>query len=142
MNWGTKIVIGMGSFMLFIVGMVFYMLSMKDRDTLVEDDYYEQGIRYDETYNAEQNVFQDRVEPKVTVSDQQIIVQLKTEADFELKLMRPSSSKQDLSYNTKTIEPNHLILIDTHKMAKGLWIMTLKWTANHKKYLYKTNITL
>ena len=142
MNWGTKIIIGMGSFMLFIIGMVFYMFSLKDKDTLVEDDYYEKGINYDQTYNAEQNVIKEQLSPEIRVSQKQIIIQLKSKVDFELRLMRPSSAAEDIKWKGSTIEPDHLILINRGNMRKGLWVLTLQWKDNHKEYLYKTNITL
>ncbi|SES12826.1 FixH family protein [Pedobacter rhizosphaerae] len=142
MNWGTKIIIGMSSFMLFIVGMVFYMFTLKDRDTLVEDDYYEKGMNYNETYNATQNVIKEQLSPQIKVGQKQIVIQLKNKIDFELQLMRPSSAAEDVKMKGKTIEPNHLILIDRGNMRKGLWVLTLCWTNNQQEYLYKTNITL
>ncbi|WP_428430152.1 FixH family protein [Pedobacter sp.] len=142
MNWGSKIMIGMGSFMLFIIGMVFYMFTMKDKDTLVEDDYYEQGINYDKTYRAEQHVIKEKLQPQITINEKQIIIQLKHKIDFELRLMRPSSAAQDIRIKRQTIEPHHIIIVDSQKMGKGLWLLTLKWKQNDQDYLYKTSITL
>ena len=46
MNWGLKIVIGLATFIVFIVSMGIYMVS-KDTDSLVDNDYYEKSLSYD-----------------------------------------------------------------------------------------------
>lgn len=47
MNWGTKIVIVLASFMVLIVSFGVYMVS-SDTDSLVAEDYYERGLNYDQ----------------------------------------------------------------------------------------------
>jgi len=47
MNWGTKIVIALASFMALIVSFGVYMVS-SDTDSLVAEDYYERGLNYDQ----------------------------------------------------------------------------------------------
>ena len=56
MNWGTKIFLTLAVFMLCIVGAGIYMVS-HDSDSLEEDDYYEQGLNYDQAYEKKQNQF-------------------------------------------------------------------------------------
>lgn len=46
MNWGTKIVIALASFMVLIVSFGVYMVNT-DTDSLVHEDYYERGLNYD-----------------------------------------------------------------------------------------------
>jgi len=46
MNWGTKLVIGMLSFMSFIVVLAVLMFN-SNADPLVDEDYYEKGLNYD-----------------------------------------------------------------------------------------------
>ena len=142
MNWGTKLALGMGAFILFISGMVFYMFSVHDQDPLVEENYYEKGINYDVEYNALQNVIKDKAQPKISVTSSQIIIELKAEASYKAVLMRPSSSADDVKLNGKTTGDNHLILVDKSKLAKGMWFLNLQWQSQGKDYLYKNNITL
>lgn len=142
MNWGTKIVLGMVAFMLFIIAMVVYMFSVHGNDALVDEDYYEKGINYNQEYDAKQNVITDNAQPKVTVSHTQIIIQLKDSANYELRLLRPSTIKDDLDRKGNTATDSNLILIDSKKLANGLWFLELKWKSNNKDYLFKKNITL
>jgi hypothetical protein len=142
MNWGTKLVIGIAMFMTFIVGMVVYMFKVHGNDGLVEDDYYEKGINYDAEYEAKKNVLDDDATPEVKISDSQIIIQLKDAADYQLLMMRPSSSKKDIHSSGKTIGTANLIVFNAQQMDKGLWSLKLAWQVKGKKYRYQKDIML
>lgn len=142
MNWGTKIVLGMSGFILFIVAMVIYMFHVHGNDALVDDDYYEKGINYNQEYSAKQNVIAENAQPLITINKYQVIIELKDSASFDLKLMRPSTVKDDIKLKGNTIGSSNLILVDTKKMHSGLWFLELKWNRNNKNYLYSKNITL
>ena len=142
MNWGTKIVLGMIAFMLFITAMVIYMFSVHGNDALVDEDYYEKGINYNQEYNASKNVITDHAEPKITLTESQIIIQLKDSATFEWKLMRPSTVKDDIKDKGFTVSDSHLILINAKNMHTGLWFLELKWKSNGKEYQFKKSIIL
>ena len=79
MNWGTKIVLGMAVFMLFIIGMVVYMFKIHGNDALVEEDYYEKGLNYNQEYKAKENTLNDGAEPDIKITDSQIIIQLQAD---------------------------------------------------------------
>lgn len=140
MNWGTKIVLGMVAFMLFILSMVFYMFKVND-DSLVEENYYEKGIAYDKEYNAKKNVLTDEATPVVEITSDKLLIKLKDNSTYQLKLMRPSSSKLDVEYMGQT-DDNHSISINIEKLEKGLWTLHLEWQSNHKEYLFIKDIML
>lgn len=142
MNWGTKIVLGMIAFMMFIVGMVVYMFYVHGRDALIEENYYEKGINYNAEYNAKQNVLNDDAKPKITITKTQIIIQVKDSAKYDLVLMRPANSNDDVKLKGQTTGTANLILVDKTKMPKGMWFLNLQWQASGKDYLFKNNITL
>lgn len=142
MNWGTKIVLGMVGFMLFIIGMVIYMFHVHGRDALIEENYYEKGIDYNTEYNAKQNVVDDNAKPKIMNTRTQLIIQLKSPASYQLLLMRASDSKDDLKLIGKTTGNGNIILIDKTKIAKGMWFINLSWHSDNKEYLYKNNLSL
>lgn len=142
MNWGTKIVLGMAAFMLFIISMVVYMFKTHGNDALVEDDYYEKGINYDKEYDAKSNTINDDAVPIIKLSKSQLILQLKEAADYQLTLMRPSEAKKDVSSKGKTIGDSNLIIIDATQLDKGLWSLKLEWRSNGKDYLFVKEITI
>jgi nitrogen fixation protein FixH len=142
MNWGTKLIAGMVIFMLFIISMVVYMFRVHGNDALVEEDYYEKGINYNQEYNAKRNVLTDNAQPEVVINKHQIIISLKDSASYELKMLRPATKKDDIELNGTTVNNANLILIDREKMPTGLWLLDLKWTSNGKEYQFTKNITL
>lgn len=142
MNWGTKIVMGMIAFMMFIVCMVVYMFHVHGRDALIEENYYEKGINYNAEYNAKVNVIDDNAKPKITITKTQIIIEIKDSATYQLVLMRPVNSADDVKLNGNTSGTAHLILVDKTKMPKGMWFLNLQWRSSGKDYLFKNNITL
>ncbi len=142
MNWGTKIILGMIAFMLFIIGMVVYMFKVHGNDSLVDDDYYEKGIHYDQEYKATQQALAEGMEPEVKITPAQLIIKLKDSAIYELRLLRASSAKDDILEKGQSLGENHLIIIDRHRMDRGLWQMELKWKSHQKEYFYKKSLTL
>lgn len=60
MNWGTKLIIGMASFMAFIIVLGTLMITSKS-DPLVDEDYYEKGLNYDTEIKRLEKVKQDSV---------------------------------------------------------------------------------
>ncbi|MDQ0640996.1 hypothetical protein QF042_004561 [Pedobacter sp. W3I1] len=142
MNWGTKIVLGMLTFMMFIVGMVIYMFHVHGRDALIEENYYEKGINYNAEYDAKVNVINDNARPKITITKTQIIIEIKDSASYDLILMRPGNSDDDVKLKGNTSGTANLILVDKTKMAKGMWFLNLQWRSSGKDYLFKNNITL
>jgi len=142
MNWGTKIILGMITFMLFIIAMVIYMFHVHGRDALIEENYYEKGIDFNTEYNAKQNVVNDNAKPKITNTPNQLIIQLKDSAQYQIVLMRASNSNDDFKLNGKTTGDSNIILIDKTKISKGMWFINLFWRSSNKDYLYKNNITL
>ncbi|RZK19254.1 MAG: hypothetical protein EOO86_08120 [Pedobacter sp.] len=142
MNWGTKIVLGMVTFMLFIIVMVSYMFYVHGRDALIEDDYYEQGINYNDEFNATQHTLNANAEPKIDVSDQQIVIKLKDSASYKLNLKRASNNTDDKKYDGLTVGSSNLILINRNNIPKGLWFLKLEWKVNGKDFMFKRNITL
>lgn len=142
MNWGTKIVLGMVAFMLFIIAMVVYMFSVHGNDALVDKDYYEKGINYNQEYNAKHNVVIEAAQPMISISKSQLRIELKDSAAFELKLQRPSTAEDDIFIKGNTSGSSNLIRLNSTNMHTGLWFLELKWTSNNKEYLFKKNITL
>ncbi|RZL22338.1 MAG: nitrogen fixation protein FixH [Pedobacter sp.] len=142
MNWGTKLVLGLATFMLFVIGMVVYMFSVHGNDSLVDEDYYEKGLDYNKEYDAKTNTITDKAEPIIKVEASKIIIQLKDSATYELKINNASKAKEDKSSKGNTIGDANLIIVDTEGMKSGLWALELKWESNQKKYQFNKNITL
>lgn len=142
MSWGTKIVLGMATFMLFIVVLVVYMFGVHDQDALVEDDYYEKGLGFHQEFIAKQNVIDFNAEPVIIINENYLILQLKDSVAYSLILMRPSAKKNDIEFKGTTIGTSNSILIDRASLADGYWIVSLRWKKNQKFFLYNQKVKL
>lgn len=118
------------------------MFRVHGRDALVEENYYEKGINYNVEFNAKQNVINEHAQPVINITKNQIIIELKTAAKYELVMMRPSNSLEDVKLQGNTSGTANLILVDRTKMGKGMWFFNLQWEAGNKDYMFKKNITL
>ena len=140
MNWGTKLIIGMLSFMTFIVVLGVLMIR-SDSDALVETNYYEKGLNYDEEYAAKTQVGKDQAQPDVNITEATISIVFKTSAKGKVKLTRNDSKSSDttVQFITKTGNLN----LNISKLAKGRWHMITSWeNPEGTKYLKDEEVYL
>ena len=140
MNWGKGIVIGMVSFMGFIVFMVVNM--MRHSADLVSEDYYQQELNYNAHYAAEQ-VYQKTPEKiEVTISETELrllLPQVYTNDSLHIELKRPNNEKIDLSFH---VAGNQLIQLPVRSMEKGNYDLSIKGTANKADFLFQQAIQI
>jgi hypothetical protein len=140
MNWGTKLIIGMLLFMSFIVVLGVLMIR-SDSDALVETNYYEKGLNYDDEYAAKTQVGKDQASPEVSITATNISIIFKTSAKGKVKLTRNDSKSSDTTVNfiTKT----GLLDLNISKLAKGRWHLITAWeNAEGIKYLKDEEVYL
>ena len=137
MNWGKGIISGMVIFMLFILGMCFYMFRMPTDD--YDQKYYEKGLNFDHDYTREQQVFKDKAQPVIVVDSCCIKVTFPQAAKGQVKLRRPLGNIKDqvIKINNAGNQPFEIL---TNHMPKGKWQLIFEWTNNHKDYLYKQEV--
>ena len=124
MNWGTKITIGMLSFMTFIVVLGILMIR-SDSDSLVESNYYEKGLTYDNEYTAKTQVGKDQASPILHIDATTLSITFKTPAKGRVRLTRNDSKTSDttVQFITKTGKLNLNIAI----LTKGQWHLITSW---------------
>lgn len=141
MNWGTKIVIGMGIFMLFIAGMVFSMISHSGGDSLIEKDYYEKGLNYDEKYQQQTDALNDEVIPEITARKDALVITFKQPAEFNLSCKRLSDAKADRSFAGRT-ESGNMIVVPASELLPGPWRIYLQFNINGKNYQVEREVIM
>ncbi len=129
-NWGHKLVFFGLSFMFFVAFMV-YKISTQKVD-LVDDNYYEKGVRYQEEINKfnategiERNISFDLNQQLITFKSN--INSLKGKALF----YRPGDVNLDFETDF-TLNENGEFTYSTAQLAKGVWKVTFEWTLNGK----------
>ncbi|TKC05941.1 FixH family protein [Pedobacter frigoris] len=140
MNWGTKLMIGMGMFMAFIVVLAVLMFNSKT-DALVDMDYYEKGLNYDEEYNSKEQVKTDNAAPDIQLSPEGIVLGFKNSAVGNIRLMRVSDKKLDKKISFET-NPDREFAVVTTEMVKGRWRLIISWNSEEKSYLYEQEVNL
>lgn len=140
MNWGMKVVLGMTVFMIFIISAGIYMV-VHDSDSLIEEDYYEKGLAYDDTYAKKQNLLYDAAEPQMKIDKDTLYILFKRERNKgDLFFKRPSDGKLDLKvpfYTNATVFKVPLVTF-----SKGNWILELNWEQGGRSYFYAQSVFL
>jgi hypothetical protein len=140
MNWGTKLIIGMLSFMTFIVVLGILMLK-SDSDTLVESDYYEKGLNYDEEYAAKTQVGKDQASPQIRITPENISIVFQTAAKGMVKLSRNDSKASDTTI--RFITNTGMLILNSGKLTEGQWHMITSWENQEgTKYLKDEEVFL
>lgn len=132
--------IGMGIFMSFIIVLVVLMMTSKN-DDLVDSDYYQKGINYNEEYNRKANVKKDLATPEVKISGGEMIITFKKEAEGNLRLIRTADVKLDRKQVLKT-DSLLQVQVPIEGIASGLWKLHLAWTSDGVAYLYEKEVML
>lgn len=129
-NWGHKLVFFGLSFMFFVAFMV-YKISVQKVD-LVDDNYYEKGVRYQEEINKFNTT--EGVESTIGFNLNQQLITFKSNTPGltgKALFYRPSDVNLDFETNFALGE-NGEFTYSTAQLAKGLWKVTFEWTLNGK----------
>ncbi len=143
-SWGTKIMILFISFVILIGSMVF--MSMQQNTDLVNEDYYENELKYQDRINEMNNA--NALSESVTHTILLNNVQIQFPSVFkgknvtgEILFFRPSDKSKD--YKT-AIQLNQEAqqLIDTEHLHKGMYRMGIRWRADSKAYFMEEVIVI
>lgn len=137
MNWGTRIAIFYGSFVVFMLGLVVFAFQ-QDFD-LVSDDYYEQEIAYQGRIDQMNNAQEDG--QKVTIKKAGENYQLtfsEMAEDVKIHFFRPSDDTQDFKLEEAVIES--LMSVSADRLIKGKYLVKVEWKANGKTYFQEQDL--
>jgi len=140
MNWGTKLTIAMLSFMCFIIVLGVLMMTSKS-DALVDTDYYEKGIRYNETYTKKENLRRDHAAPVILIQGDTLLVSFKQDAAGSIKLIRTADKRMDVNMVLQT-DARHQFRIPVKGRARGSWKVLADWKSKTKAYTYEQEVML
>jgi len=139
MNWGKGIVIGMATFMTFIIVLVVGL--MMNRVDLESEDYYKREINYQQEITAQENA--NKLESKIElISNAEFLVVKVPEGEFtkiEMHLSRPNDQKMDKLFK---IEGTKSFLINKKDLEKGLYTVELSYMVDNKPCLQKESVTI
>ncbi len=136
-NWGTKLFIATAAFMVMLI--IFAILMMKERISLVEKDYYPKGQDYQQQIDKKNNANSLSDQISVDVTGNELILQ------FPEPLIPGSISGSIQFYNvvddlfdkyvTLEVDTNGQMRIPI-ELSKGRYLMKMDW--KHEGSLYYT----
>lgn len=144
-NWGTGIVIGMLSFIAFIMYFVVNMLTDTKYDyDLVTEEYYEKELLYQEEIDAETNSRTLTVDITGEKTKEGWLLKFPENINYKeiegsVFLYRPSNKQLD--YNMPIKLSSNYLLIPDNRLLDGRWNITVDWKYKGTAYLYKKSIT-
>ena len=144
--WGWGIAFLYGGFVVFILSFVIFSISQDY--TLVEDNYYQKSLLYQEKIEMMQNTENlnnkptlkiDKEENLLTIAFPDSLAQngIKGQAHF----FRPSDNRVDQVLEI-TINENSEMVVPTSRFIKGLWIMKLSWESSRVSYYQEENLII
>ena len=136
MNWGKGLFISMTLFILFIVGLVIYML--RDNDSLYEQNYYEKGEAYTETMVEKENASQVMV--KYT-SERNLTINLGDSGLIAQVLLKHMGDKNlDRTITNKQGEKRVNYVLEVKPLHAGIWYVEVAGTLHDKPFFKKQEL--
>lgn len=137
-SWGHGVVIALGAFILFILGMIFLFPIGKQNSEMITDNYYEEELKYQDVIDAKNLADNLAEKPTVTLQKQGIIVLFPKEfanenTTFNFYLYRAENRNLDIQKDF-TLDKNNTFAIPANVVAKGGYTLKLKWKHNNLNY--------
>ncbi|HEY9195203.1 MAG TPA: FixH family protein [Mucilaginibacter sp.] len=137
MNWGKGLIIGMGTFMMFIIAMGIKMFMIPGDD--YDHQYYEKGLNFNHDLQKEQRVIADHMTPAISQAGQELHLQFAAKPDGYLQLQRPSDQSLDKRIQLSA-DDHYAVRVPLNGLARGQWQLVLNWKANGGEYLFQREI--
>ncbi|MEZ4875336.1 MAG: FixH family protein [Flavobacteriaceae bacterium] len=140
-NWGTGLVIGMITFMSFILVMVIMMMTDKKYDhDLVVENYYAKDLAYQTEIDAEKNTNTLSAPITIEKSSEGLVLHFPEELNGKalngtVQMYRPSNQQLDFQLPLEVRDSQMSIPAST--LVEGQWKITLDWTMDGKRYMFK-----
>lgn len=137
-TWGHGVVIALGAFIIFILGMIFLFPIGKQNSELISDNYYEDELHYQEVIDAK-NLANTLVEkPKIALLKDGITVVLpedinNTNSKFNFYLFRTDDKNLDIKKDF-VLNQNNALTIPNTVLVKGSYTLKLQWVKEAKKH--------
>ncbi len=143
-NWALLVPAFYISFVIVLVAFVIW--SSYQKVELVDKNYYDKDLVYqqhidkvDRTNNLTENMF-------ISSAENNIIIRFpsnfgKEKITGKINLFRPSSSALDVAFEVKP-DSTGIQMIESTKLAKGLWKIKIDWNVNNTSYYNEQSIVL
>lgn len=137
-TWGHGIVLALGSFILFILFMIFIFPNGQQNAEVISENYYEDELVYQDVIDAKNNADALTQKPEynqtvhgITVSFPKIIQPENDKVNFVL--FRTNDSNLDIKKDV-TLSADHSFTIPAKVLAAGSYTLKVKWNEDKKVF--------
>lgn len=137
MSWGKGITLLLIAFVLFMSTLVY--MTFQEDFYLVTDNYYTEGINYDEVQEKIEKVKALKEKISFNQSEGKINITMPTEVKGgTVHFFRPSNGTLDFKVPIVSRE----FYVDKTKVKTGRWIMKFTWTDGVEEYYFEESIAI
>jgi hypothetical protein len=143
-NWGTGIFIFIALFLL--VNAVVVFLSLQQRNDLVAEEYYPQGLEYQKQIDrfANANALSGEILINENADDLEIIYPIDMKGKNvkgQVVFFRPSDERADFNDSIR-FDTSMIQRISVHKIMKGKYIAKFFWVMDGKEFAHESTVRL
>jgi|SRR5690554_48173 len=141
-NWGTKIAILYSSFVLFMLGMVYF--SFIQKYDLVTENYYAKELTFQDKIDSRERYKNLNQEMQIVIEGNMLSIifpHLDSEIiEGEIACFRPSDIDKDfnLAINPTTNKQS----IPLNKFSKGKYLLKIDWKVANQEYYTERSIII
>lgn len=141
MSWGNKLLIALIVFAGIMATMV--TIAMKQNIDLVDKDYYQKELAYQDQIDKMKNVINDKaIKLKILKKEQMIELQFDNQInEGRIHLFRPSNASEDLHIPV-SISESGVQHIPYETLSSGLWRIKIDWKQKNVDYYFESELNL
>lgn len=137
-TWGHGIVVALGSFMIFILSLIWYFTSTWKNSELITDNYYEEELAYQNVIDAKNKAINLKELPVYKQNESGISVTFPSEINnsnskFRIDLHRAEDQKLDIIREME-LDQRNSIFIPAKVLAKGNYVLRMMWKKDNEEY--------
>lgn len=137
-TWGHGVFLALGSFIIFILSMLFLFPNGQKNSEMVTDKYYEEELEYQSVIDAKKRA--DTIKEKPAFSQNAEGIKLIfpkniNNANSNIKFVLNRSDDQNLDIKrSEQLDVNQSFSIPARVLTKGNYTLRLMWTTNKTDY--------
>ncbi|MFV0305257.1 MAG: FixH family protein [Moheibacter sp.] len=136
-HWGHGLMVALGCFMIFIVSLIAFSGNMGE---MVEDDYYEKTIHYQNDIDAQERVNQLHHKPELIKQANGFLIRFQEPPQEGIvNFLRLNNSSQDVKKTLKLNVKNEQLIPEAN-LKDGEYEVSIRWKQGGKDYLFKKTV--
>lgn len=137
-SWGHGVVIALGTFIVFILAMIFFFPMGQKNSELITENYYEEELQYQDVIDAKNRAGKLAEIPKINISTAGLKISFPSDINnqnskFNFFLYRSSDQNLDIKKDF-VLDAQNSYQIPSKVLVKGGYILKLMWTKDQKDY--------